>query len=605
MRIKINDTQVTTILREALDLSQAREYVKIQRSPEVTEKINHVFDLIRQKYPNNKSSKRGDRLYIPFGSQLKDEITNALNDWDFDISDYDKGLVINTRNGQELKIGKALMRIKREDLLTKYTTDKSKGAIDNPSGYMVYSKHPYDIAGMSTDRNWSSCMNLVDGANRRYISCDITEGSFVVYLIDSNDLNINHPKGRIAIKPFINQMDKNDVIFFPESRTYGSIPNEFEEEIQNLFKELNTEIKGLFYQKNEKLYNDSNTGNYTNLNKIKTTEDVENLVFNVDDRTKKELALQSKLILDYIMKSPRINHYVKESIVNESKIADVSQYLTVEYLLGFGSDDGLDDLIQRYPALNEIIEKNISLFKKKFPAVLLKNFPNEIDNFSEKDISEIQTNKIFAIFEYKPELFDYFLKKFKNKIIEGTNNGSKLLYYFLEDHPQYLIKSYPIFRKQFKELGIYDQDKFISKTLRILPGLFNFYLYNEKELLDRFFSEPTGTNEIVFRNNKLFYLVFRYYREFVNQLVEDELIRMMSLNESLIPFFVKFYNKELDSLDTHEVYKFLYYHDRTIPYFIKNKPEFVKQVGDYLLGNLMTYHPEYAEDIQKMLTNNI
>jgi hypothetical protein len=600
MKIVLNEKQVIYVLREALDLSVAKEYVKIQRSPQITEKINHIFDLLRQKYPNTKTSKRGDRLYIPFGSQLKDEISDALNDNDFDISDYDKGLAINRRNGQELKIGKALTRIKREDLLTKYTTDKSKGAIDNPSGYMVYSKHPYDIASMSTGRDWTSCMNLETGSNRRYVSCDITEGSFVVYLIDANDLNINNPKGRMAIKPFINQMDKNDIIFFPESRSYGSVPSEFQDEIEDFFKQLNTETQGVVYNKNERLYNDSNSLNYTNLSKIKTVEDVENVIFNVDDRTKKDLALANKLILDYVMSSPRINHYVKESIVNESKFEDISKYLTSEYLLGFGSSGGLDDLIDRFPQLKEVIRLNSKPFIKKFPSVFLKFFPEELKNVPKKDILALSDGQLFDIFEYNPDFFSYFYDNFKNKIISSSVN-TKRLYYFLESHPKYLIKAYPIFRKPFREMSDYDKNKFISKTLKYIPGLFNFYLYNEKDLLDKFFDEPTTTNEIAYRNNGLFYLVFKNYPGFVNQLVEDDLLKMMGLNESLIPFFLKYYREDLLNLDKHEVYKFLYYHDRTIPIFLKNLPEFVKQVGEYLLGNLMNYHPEHAEEIQKIL----
>jgi len=600
MKIALNEKQIIYVLQEALELSKAREYANIQRSPEVTQKINNIFELLRLKYPNSRTSKRGDRLYIPFGSQLKDEIIDALSENDFDIKDYDNGIAINRRNGQEVKLGKALTRIKREDLLTNYNTDKSRGAVSNPSGYMVFSKHQYDIAGMSTGRNWTSCMNLDTGSNKRYVSCDITEGSFVVYLVDSNDLNIKNPKGRIAIKPFINQMDKNDIIFFPESRIYGSVPSEFKDEIDGFFNELNMETKGVVYNKNEKLYNDSASQNYTNIKKIKTIQDVENIIHNVDDRTKKDMALESKIVLDYVMTSPRINHYVKESVVDSSRFDDVSQYLTSEYLLGFGSSGGLDNLLERFPQLKEIVSENSKSFQKKFPSVLLKHFPDFINKMSSRDIEKLTPLHLFDIFDYNPEFYPFFYEKYRKMIISATAN-SKRLYYFLQEHPKFLIKSWPIFKNSLLEASDYDQNRFIYKTLLLMPGLFNFYLYNEKPLLDKFFSEPTTTNDIAYRNNKLFYLVYKNYPKFVDDLVEDEFLKMIGLNESLIPFFVKFYKEKFITLDKHELYRFLFYHEKSIPVLVRNVPEIIRNMGDYLIGNLMNYHSEYAEELRKVL----
>lgn len=597
MKILLNEKQVIYVLEEALELSRAREYASIQRSPEVTQKINKIFEIIKQKYPNFRTSKRGDRLYVPFGSQLKDEIIDALQSNEFDVKDYDNGIVVNRRNGQETKLGKALTRIKREDLLTNYNTDKSKGAVSNPSGYMVFSKHQYDIAGMSTGRNWSSCMNLDTGSNKRYVSCDITEGSFVVYLIDSNDLNIKNPKGRMAIKPFVNTMDKKDVIFFPESRSYGSVPSEFKDEIDNFFKELNVETKGVSYTKSDKLYNDSASQNYTNLNKIKTPKDVENLIHNVDDRTIKELSLGNKMILDYVMKSPRINHYVKESIIDVSKYDDIKEYLTVNFLSGYASTGGLDTLLDHWPQVIETVMSNPKIFEKNFLSVLLKYNPSYISKVKTKDIRNLGDSQFYDVLHYNPEFFPMFYDKFKDKM---ASTGRRLVY-FLEDNPTYIIKAYPIFRKIFREMSDYDRHRFLQSTLIRLPQLFNFYLYNEKNYLDNFFEEETNRNENVMTNNKLFYLVHSHYPKFIDELVFHQFLRIISRNESLIPFMVKFYRSQFDAMDNYDIYRYLYNHESTIPIFIKYIPEVVIKIGQDFIGRLMSFSPQYADELQKLI----
>lgn len=596
MKIQLNEHQIKFLFNEALALDTAKEYAKIQRSPEITQKINRIFEIIKQKYPDFKTSKRGDRLYVPFGSQLKDEIIGAVESNEFDVKDYDNGILVNRRNGQETKLGKVLTRIKREDLLTKYNTDKSKGAVTNPSGYMVFSKHQYDIAGMSTNRDWTSCMNLDTGSNRRYVSCDITEGSFVVYLVDANDLNITKPKGRLAIKPFINQQDHSDIIFFPESRTYGSVPSEFKDDVEELFNDINSDTQGVLYQKNEKLYNDSNTTNYTNLKKIRTPQDVENIVHNLDDRTTKELAMQSDMILDYVMKSPRINHYVKESIIDVSKYEDVKQYLTVNFLNGYMSSGGLDNLIDRWPQVKETIMTAPRVFEKKFISVLLKYDPNYISKVSDKTIQKLGDSQFFDILHYQHKFFPEFYDKFKDKMAQS---GQRLVY-FLEEHPEYIVKSYPIFKKIFREMTEYNRERFISITMQHYPQIFNFYLYNEKPMLDQYFKDQTNRNESVFRNNKLLYLVHAHYPSFVDELVFHEIKMLVNRNPSLIPFLSKYYMSVFnDFFDAYDVYRFLYYAPDYISTFMKSAPDIVKKLDRHDIERLMTVHPDYAVLFQK------
>ena len=112
--------------------------------------------------------------------------------------------------------------------------------------YIVFSKHPYDIAGMSTDRGWSSCMNLYSGSNARYIQYDVRMGTMVAYLVKEDDLNIKNPTARIAIKPFINYENPSDVLYEPESRTYGTAHAEFWQQVNKLVSEAQPGKTGTF-----------------------------------------------------------------------------------------------------------------------------------------------------------------------------------------------------------------------------------------------------------------------------------------------------------------------------------------------------------------------
>jgi len=59
-------------------------------------------------------------------------------------------------------------------------------------------------------------MHLEDGENRRYVMADVEKGSIIAYAVRESDKNINRPLGRYLIKPFINELDKSDVLLVRE-----------------------------------------------------------------------------------------------------------------------------------------------------------------------------------------------------------------------------------------------------------------------------------------------------------------------------------------------------------------------------------------------------
>lgn len=112
--------------------------------------------------------------------------------------------------------------------------------------YIVFSKHSYDIAGMSTNRGWTSCMNLYSGINKRYLQYDVENGTIVAYLVANNDLNIERPIARVSIKPFVNTKDEQDVLYEPEEKVYGSPPHTFLETVNKIMNEVQPGKVGRF-----------------------------------------------------------------------------------------------------------------------------------------------------------------------------------------------------------------------------------------------------------------------------------------------------------------------------------------------------------------------
>ena len=158
--------------------------------------------------------------------QLKDEAVKVVNDF---LNKYNKI--------PEVKL---------------YRENKPK------SFYIVFSKHKYDVAGMSTGRGWTSCMNLFTGGNSRYIQYDIAEGTIVAYLVNNDDLNIQQPIARVAIKPFVNAFRSNDVYYQAEQRVYGSAPIGFLEQVNQLIDAAQPNKSGVFSLA-DTLYCDTNT----------------------------------------------------------------------------------------------------------------------------------------------------------------------------------------------------------------------------------------------------------------------------------------------------------------------------------------------------------
>lgn len=252
-----------------------------------------------------------DRIEIPLEMEEKPAVPHPavkehLENNGYTINDYKAGFATD-KYGRSVSIGKILNKTKAPAEVTDaFMNDPQRAASSIAQPKIVISRHPHDVAGMSTDRGWRSCMemggpNTAGGINQRFLQHDIQNGTHVAYLVRPDDNDIKKPMARIALKPFHSddenvvkswmaslddnpenwlkpspsfQGDNPHTILRPESRVYGigargddydnsasgvdsSIVSSFKNTIKN-WTSKNFPMKDdvSTYTKNENVYND-------------------------------------------------------------------------------------------------------------------------------------------------------------------------------------------------------------------------------------------------------------------------------------------------------------------------------------------------------------
>ncbi len=210
-------------------------------------------------YPNKLLSvfKNNSRIIMPFVSysiKPNEQVENFLKSNNYVITNYTKGTCQKPNDKRLFSIGKILTKLNNQEILKLYTNDPARNNANSTDSAIVYSIDKYDVAAMSTDRGWLSCMNLDGGEYCHKLKYDIKYGTIVAYLINIEDTDVDHPIARIAIKPFFCE-ENDDVIWWPEGKIYGSAPKHFLSEVQN-WCEINFPIGDNIYIKQPDLYND-------------------------------------------------------------------------------------------------------------------------------------------------------------------------------------------------------------------------------------------------------------------------------------------------------------------------------------------------------------
>lgn len=238
---------------ENLTINQYREYGMVKRDPRAEAWLNAFWERVKE-LPQAEVSRNGHRVYFKFDLPMKDlEMSDQQGAYNGESNkikeqikeylektlkynvvklDYIHGkftYLMKTQRGdkeRDMNIGKVLIKAaktdpKMKELVDKFAADPLRltSNLDTKKLMIVLSNHAYDIAGMSADRKWTSCMDAIKGSNRHWIKEDIKWGTVVAYLIEENDKNINNPLGRILIKPYFDE--DGAVVYFPEPTVYS------------------------------------------------------------------------------------------------------------------------------------------------------------------------------------------------------------------------------------------------------------------------------------------------------------------------------------------------------------------------------------------------
>lgn len=213
-------------------------------------KIKNVF---------KKQGYKGRRVYINFDGTPTRRIAppKAVADYlkanGFILEDYLKGIVFD-KHGRQVRLGKAL----KDPVAKKAFDNDSRRQATKKKHSIVISRHPYDVAGMSTDRGWTSCMELGRGVNAHFVPSEINIGTMVAYLIGSDDKNIGSPIARVLIKPFFGREKEGtseDTVFWRADTVYPhnfTAASKFRVVVQKWCnKHLNAGVAGKFRQNNQ------------------------------------------------------------------------------------------------------------------------------------------------------------------------------------------------------------------------------------------------------------------------------------------------------------------------------------------------------------------
>ena len=153
---------------EALKPSQFRRFVQAFNKERYTDIFN--------KYEGDKNHYR---IYLPLKGETLDmkagpekELTEYLASAGYEVLDYVKGTCRFKDAKNPSKIGQVLTKLGAKDneakrLMKAFVEDDNRKAGSKDQLMVVISRHPYDIAGADTDRDWTNCMTMAHGTSER------------------------------------------------------------------------------------------------------------------------------------------------------------------------------------------------------------------------------------------------------------------------------------------------------------------------------------------------------------------------------------------------------------------------------------------------------
>lgn len=191
---------IQTYIQEAIKLSDYRKLVH-----------KNIENFEKSRYDDWFGGSKIYRVFIPLDFQSQDpiykEVNRTLKKYGYEIFNWNTGLAKEVSSNKQMRIGKLLQSKDETTVLLKFNERfKGKVGASEDEYLVVISRHPYDIAGQSFDRAWSSCKDLQTGSNSKYICPEIEEGALVAYVIKKSDKESPIPKTVASVSGIPNKI---------------------------------------------------------------------------------------------------------------------------------------------------------------------------------------------------------------------------------------------------------------------------------------------------------------------------------------------------------------------------------------------------------------
>lgn len=384
--------------------------------------------------------------------------------------------------------------LNRMEIIKNQTDDLDN--IDNID-VIILSWIPRHIMSQSTGTIWRSCMSYQQeqegdvGINIRYVGTGIEDGTFIAWLVKIKDLrNINEPKARILIKPFVNE--NGDTIWWP-SHIYhdGSLTGG--ESI--LFKRI---LKNYCYMKQKKYV----LGTLSIADEDRVYEDESDEMIEDEDNFEEDrfaeeglqekhintntfesqieetpnnfyrifysIGFTNKKMFDFL-ESQSINYFNEDVIVNLFKMSYLSNNL---FFLQYALDKGLEIKVSIYQLYVERI--NNIIINAQYNEKALNIFLNFVRKNKNVQVG-LHGNLDLHVFPtlYSKKLMKNQFAKNDNKLLDFIIKHDDVMNNIIniDSHVEITILKYSVFSKeQRKEINKYLK-KFLSERKRISPDI--------------------------------------------------------------------------------------------------------------------------------------
>jgi len=439
-------------INEALPPSQFRPYVKEFNR----ERYSDIFKTLGDKYDHDRNYYR---IYIPLVEEKKEgpvsevqkEIEDFLKQNGYQVLDYVKGIAKFGESKNTTTIGKALTRLKADELMKKFVSDESRKALTSDTGglMVVISRHPYDIAGSDTDRNWTNCMTMGQSESPRVekLKKEYEELAKKYSYVSKDELR----------KKNVERMNRGEYIDFEEEmKKFNSIvdpPDNVIKKLNDLRKEIeNRKEQG---QNVKYIIHDVKSGSLISYLINKNDRDIKNplavlnikpYIKNNDIRKENDFILVSdsemygqgrpefKSTVDGIL--DEINGPDKQGMycLRGELYADNNKTTVYKY-----DKKTIDPMKQRLESffhknIDQIVEKNY----KSLEDIIVQDFYDDLESYNadeeyiEKSVKEFENE----LSKEKNNLFN----KYKNCILESIKENDLLTGEWIADNLNYYQK---------------------------------------------------------------------------------------------------------------------------------------------------------------------